>query len=483
VLARRVGVPLVLSGEHYLSKSRALAYLETPKFSETQAVFALKLAYFLSWTEEGRRDELSLYDVEYHLWRLLACRKGEADEPFLPKRGDGVAVTNHRSLSEVAEAGRLVVSDFQLLDEVLGAAAGVTIDQRDGELFSGTIRSAFDLMLGLAGIVLENFSEPSQYGRQLRLRPPVLKSKQWGQFTDAARHFREISGADVPVIERELLLRTQEELGRLLEGAECEIAWLAERYESLVLRLVPASTGPLLEELFGRAETVTLFTKSIEGVPEGFTRLGEEASDDPQVLVVRSGGRSEVELLGEVLQGLDESDRRVAVFCSSVSMIRDLFDPISGALSREVVATGFSGSEMRLVELAREDAPRVILAGPRLWTDDRLDEVFDVVIAPRLFFDPPSEPVHQARAETGGGFMGYSLPRSTARLRALAAKLRPGGCLVLLDQRLIAQRYGRSLIQALDLPTKEVEAGEASLDCLPGETRHNESNSNEVGGG
>lgn len=464
-LGERLHLPLVLSGEHYLSERRARVFISGSRFSDPEAVFALKIRYFLEWTKEGRRDELSLFDIEYRLWRLISCEglteEERAGERFFPTPG-GAGVTNHRSLLELRTEEGLIISDFQLLDETIATAGGVNIDQRDGVLLCPEARSSFDLTLGLAGIVLEHFSEPSVYGRVLRLRPAVIASKEWAQFASSARHFIEVPPAGT-VIEREFQSGLGEQFGRLLDGVQSEIAWIAERGENLALRLAPQSLEPLLTELRASAKRLVLLSKSLEGVPRDLEVVREESGEGPRVWLIRSEGRSELELLRELLLPLEDSGKRIAVFAPSASMIREVFEPLSTALSTELVGTGFSGSESRVIDQAREDEGKILLAGPRLWADDRLDGQFDLIVVPRLFFDPPSEPIHQARSERSGGFMGYSLPRSVARLRMLVAKLREGGELVLLDQRLISQRYGSEIVKQLDLPTKEVGLDEFSL--------------------
>jgi Rad3-related DNA helicase len=203
----------------------------------------------------------------------------------------------------------------------------------------------------------------------------------------------------------------------------------------------------------GEGRRVLMLGKAAGEAPADYQLSTYNAEElRPTVEIVQAGDASDRGWQIEVIAKLAKEEGKMAVFCSSNALAKDMFEPLSKALSREVVGSGASGSRNRLVSLIESDPSRVLLAGPGLWNAHELESAFDIVAVPKISFDIPTDPLHEARGEISGGFAGYSLPRATARIRALVGKLKPSGRLIILDPRLHSQRYGATLIERLGVP-------------------------------
>jgi DNA polymerase III epsilon subunit family exonuclease len=456
------GIVSFFAADHYLSEARAKKYLGEPRFSSSETVMALRLRLFLEWGEAGSRDEIALFGSHYGLWDTLSCAglsEAElAEERYYVRAKDqaknaSVCLTDHRSLANIELSGVLVIADSQLLDENLTLAKTVRIDQRDGEGLSEAVRSDFDLVVGLLGIVLEQFASSGLTERVARLRPPILRTKQWQQFVSSAERFAALPvPKEATFLEGEQQKSLQTRLMKILEHMEGDIVWVKEWGGSLSLHAAPMSPKKIMSSIGDGRRVIMLGKASGESPADYQVSTYNTEGLRPTAEVVQIGEANDRDWQIELIAKLAKEEGRMAVFCSSNALAKDMFEPLSKALSREVVGSGASGSRNRLVSLIETDPSRVLLAGPGLWNAHELESVFDVVIVPKISFDIPTDPLHEARGEISGGFVGYSLPRATARMRALVGKLKPSGRLIILDPRLHSQRYGATLLEKLGVP-------------------------------
>ena len=125
----------------------------------------------------------------------------------------------------------------------------------------------------------------------------------------------------------------------------------------------------------------------------------------------------------------------------------------------------------RLLQEFRDDERSVLLGTDSFWTGvDVPGDALSNVIVTRLPFAVPDHPLTAARLERieekgGNPFMNYSVPEAVIKLRQGVGRLirsnRDRGMVVILDNRVVTRRYGRTFLEAL--PDAPIEIVDQSL--------------------
>jgi Rad3-related DNA helicase len=131
------------------------------------------------------------------------------------------------------------------------------------------------------------------------------------------------------------------------------------------------------------------------------------------------------------------------------------------------------GKDLGRLEMLRRfrQAPRAVLLGLRSFWEgvDITGEALSLVVIDKLPFDPPDDPVHEARVarmkEAGLNWFGdYVLPQAILRLKqGLGRLLRTQddrGVLAILDKRLHTKGYGRQVLLALPPARRTSDIGD-----------------------
>ncbi len=154
------------------------------------------------------------------------------------------------------------------------------------------------------------------------------------------------------------------------------------------------------------------------------------------------------------MQQLVEASRgRAFLLFTSKSMLDRVYEALAPRLPYPLLRQG----DLPHAELARRfrETPGAVLFGLRSFWEgvDIAGEALSLVVIDKLPFDPPDDPVHQARkARLKDGFSGYTLPRAVLRLKqGLGRLLRASddrGVMAVLDTRL-HRGYGKRILRAL----------------------------------
>jgi ATP-dependent DNA helicase DinG len=145
-------------------------------------------------------------------------------------------------------------------------------------------------------------------------------------------------------------------------------------------------------------------------------------------------------------------------FATLNSVARDLTGPLA-KLGYPLLAQGRDGSRTLILQRFRENPRSVLFGAASFWqgVDVRGRGLRNVIIT-KLPFDPPDRPLTQARYELiesrgGNPFMEDSLPRAIIRFKQGFGRLirskQDRGRVVVLDDRILRQRYGRLFLAAL----------------------------------
>jgi ATP-dependent DNA helicase DinG len=147
-------------------------------------------------------------------------------------------------------------------------------------------------------------------------------------------------------------------------------------------------------------------------------------------------------------------------FClfTSYSQMQDLYERLLGELEYPMLIQGSAPRNALLAEF-RSTPNSVLFATSSFWQGvDVQGEQLSCVIIDRLPFAVPNDPVVAARiaaisAEGRNAFMEYQVPSAVIALKQgfgrLIRSLNDRGVLVLLDNRIYRQRYGRIFLESL----------------------------------
>ena len=271
---------------------------------------------------------------------------------------------------------------------------------------------------------------------------------------------------------------------------EGRIDWVSRGYDSsgrpgITLHSAPLNVGPQLNErLFARKASVVLTSATLatEGNFQYFReRVGLEQSEErvlgspfdfrraALLLVAKDmpmpNSWDYQQALENVLIGLARAmEGHTLVLFTSHAALRGAARSIRGALEGngiQVFAQGIDGSPNQIVRKFNRDPKGVILGTSSFWEGvDLPGGILKALVLARLPFHVPTEPVFAARsAEYEDSFQRYAVPQAVLRFRQGIGRLIRGsqdrGTVVVLDKRIIAQRYGKAFLDsAIDWTVK-----------------------------
>ena len=296
------------------------------------------------------------------------------------------------------------------------------------------------------------------------------------------------------------------DLGQILDAdPDTTISWVEKNsHDQYILRSAPLEIGPLLAELLFSRKQAVILTSATLAVHNNFafyhrqTGLEELPEDRVTSCRVTSPFDYQSQALVCALKGLPNPgqlrdadyaraiapvltavcpavDGRSLILCTSHRFLREVYELLSTSLAGSgytVLAQGIDGSRSRLLEEFSQTPRAVLLGASSYWEGiDLPGDLLRCVIIPRLPFPSPGQPIMAARMEHlaargQNSFATLSLPQAIIRFRQgfgrLIRRASDRGVLVVLDQRLLSQRYGRYFIQSLPPVTlAEVEPAAA----------------------
>ena len=159
-----------------------------------------------------------------------------------------------------------------------------------------------------------------------------------------------------------------------------------------------------------------------------------------------------------VMEAAGAADGRTMVLFTSRAALNETAGAIRGPLSNrgiDVIAQGRDGPPRVVAERFVQEPRSVLLGTSSFWEGvDFSGDSLTVLIVARLPFQVPSDPVFKARSQQyDNAFMEYALPNAIIRFRQgfgrLIRSTRDRGVAIVLDPRILTQRYGREFIAAL----------------------------------
>jgi ATP-dependent DNA helicase DinG len=154
---------------------------------------------------------------------------------------------------------------------------------------------------------------------------------------------------------------------------------------------------------------------------------------------------------------------RAFVLCSTLRAVERVAARLAEAMARDRLALPLlvQGSSTRraLLDEFRRHGNAVLVGSVSFWEGiDVRGEALSLVVIDKLPFAPPDDPVVEARirrlrAMGRNPFLEYQLPEAVTLLKQGVGRLirdeRDRGVLMILDERLLAKPYGRTVLASL----------------------------------
>ena len=169
-------------------------------------------------------------------------------------------------------------------------------------------------------------------------------------------------------------------------------------------------------------------------------------------------GNTIVEIAGTI-QG------HTLVLCTSHGTIRSLRRLIAEPLiarNIRVMAQNIDGSPARLIRSMKNDHTGVLLGAASFWEGvDIGEKAIKAIIITKLPFEPPGDPLFEARAESyEDSFNQYALPQAVLKFRQGFGRLirskNDRGVVVIMDSRIYAKPYGSMFLDSLPDCSREL---------------------------
>ncbi|HXR66214.1 MAG TPA: helicase C-terminal domain-containing protein [Ktedonobacteraceae bacterium] len=164
----------------------------------------------------------------------------------------------------------------------------------------------------------------------------------------------------------------------------------------------------------------------------------------------------------EMMKLVEISRGRAFLLFSSKRMLDQVFDLFMSELPTHLKFPLLRQGDMTRMELVRNFRERegaVLFGLKSFWEGvDIAGEALSLVVIDKLPFDPPDDPVHEARVSqmkaAGENWFGtYVLPQTVLRLKQGLGRLlrshNDRGVMAILDTRLYSKSYGKQIVQAL----------------------------------
>jgi ATP-dependent DNA helicase DinG len=294
------------------------------------------------------------------------------------------------------------------------------------------------------GLILEAM-EILSILRQL-LSPPDENSVHWYEFVDDEPYLHLSPLSVVPFLEKSIYTRIK----------------------SLILTSATLSQGgdfSYLRESLGLSKAPQQFESTV--VPSPFFYDEEMRLLIPEFLPPVTEARKYADALAKCVSGIAKGvGQKTLVLFTSYRLLRDVHAALSDGL--EVLAQGIDGPRSKLIERFKlSDRAAVLLGTDSFWEGvDLPGNTLEILIITRLPFPVPTDPVFSALADSMARqgkdpFFNLSIPRAILKLRQGVGRLirttSDYGIVIITDQRIIRQGYGRLFTSALPVNAEKAQ--------------------------
>jgi predicted DnaQ family exonuclease/DinG family helicase len=262
------------------------------------------------------------------------------------------------------------------------------------------------------------------------------------------------------------------------------------------LCMAPLEVGASLNELIYENLRTAVFTSATLSVNGDFTyikdRLGLNLVDEERVKTLCLGSTFEFEKQAKVLvpsfvpspksegyvemtkELLEECGRRfrknILALFTSYEMLNQVYSALKSSFRSEgilLLGQGKDGQSTNLFERFKGEKGAILLGTSSFWEGvDAPGKALEILILVKLPFAVPTEPLASARMERleasgKNPFLSYSLPEAVIKFKQgfgrLIRKKDDYGLAIILDSRVLTQRYGRVFLDSLPVKSLAVK--------------------------
>jgi predicted DnaQ family exonuclease/DinG family helicase len=529
---------LLKQRHQYISLQRLEAFQKKEFFLDHEVTFLIKVFLWLSKTETGDMDELSLHGKEFSLLDDVGCSEyacsAEQNGCYFQKalqaakRADVVLI--HPGLlvkDDVSPSFHLADFHYLLIDEAHELEKIVTDEltlrlalnsfqrpffkikellQQNQNDVSLEIKMKIDqlvprieIFFGLLGIFFEK-NLPSYEGQfHLALKGSDFSSPEWHKIETSAQVIIEVGSEIVQAFEnvtglelKENIHRCQKYLDRLKalmqdEGREHRILWLTKSFEeSMMLHMAPLNLKDAMAAIFQPKKSVILLSATLKA-DETFHYIRDQLHlenfdeltvaphfDHPEHIKIvipkdlplpaTEGYFSRCNQF--ISSQIIKNKGKTLVLFTSKKAMAATYHEIAPPLKEQgftLLAQKITGGRGKILEHFKDEPENsAILALQNFWDEvEFLDDDLECVIILKLPFDPPSDPIIQARSQKyQDSFSEYLIPRAILSFRKSLAKLirssKKKGSIIILDGRILQKNYGGKFLSCLPAEIKLV---------------------------
>ena len=506
--------------ENYLCRRRFQIFSRQPLFKVLEeASFFKEVSAWASQTQTGDRSELGGIPDDFSTWAEICCSRDhclgsecpEYKGCFLTRMRQSAAqaqlivVNHHLFFADLAVRGvggevipkykRVIFDEAHQLEEVITTYFGLGVSNYQVEELTGDImrelskgrrppvklQGAVDALRGKAAQFFILFQGAERY--RLRELDPMVFSLL-SDIRTCLNTLRAILSKKSVSEEIAALIRRTQEIGDDLEfvlsqGDPQYVYWCENRGRGVFLRASPIDVWQELDRRLYPSLESLVFTSATLSTQGGFgyfrERLGlKEAEElilpspfdlERQMVLYLPPGLPEPSAptfvpaaAREIEAILDITKGRAFVLFTSYKNMWEVYEILKGTLPFQLLIQG-EGPKHLLLEEFKENISSVLFATASFWEGvDVPGEALSCVIVDKLPFDPPTEPVTQARIERiasqgGNPFYHYQIPAAIIALKqGLGRLIRSAddrGVLAILDSRILTKEYGKLFLQSL----------------------------------
>ncbi|MDF1815861.1 MAG: helicase C-terminal domain-containing protein [Verrucomicrobiales bacterium] len=341
-----------------------------------------------------------------------------------------------------------------------------------------------------------------EYGREFRVRhPEFVEDTLGGGLIEVSRRAREVADLANDSLKAEFqdlarrLGEARAALATFLDQSDEESVYWVEKddRESITLNAVPIDVSPTLRSIFFTSGRPGVFTSATLGVGDRNmnyfrSRVGAENAEGVQIgspfdyrkqmsiyLVKTMPSPGDKNYESSLIKWIEhftlQSKGRAFVLFTSYKLLQKVAGEMEKFFEKQgwdLLVQGQGFSRNVLIDKFKKQESSVLFGTDSFWTGvDVPGSALSNVIITRLPFAVPDHPLTQSRIERieergGNAFMEFSVPEAILKLRQGVGRLirheEDRGMVVLLDNRILTKRYGKTFLNALpNAPVEIVE--------------------------
>jgi predicted DnaQ family exonuclease/DinG family helicase len=499
------------SREKYLDNQLYEKFKNEKHRDQNALSLIVKIELWIKEKEEGNLDKLATTFEERKYLKRLGLRQAERDDfrgyyqkaKEKAQKSDLIFVT-HRDLleqNEILEGRALIIDEGHLLEKGLEESLKKRINIQTFTNLKSEIerekRKGFEqvldkvtLFFGFLGILAQKKQKERRENYKVWLNEDLaqdwdvekLKSA-WEKLDLTLETFLEKLGDEKKNEEiKKALIREKNLLGEVFKKSKNNINWIEIRerpQREISLVILPTNIQEeFYEKIEKKAESVIIISanlttrKNFEFIRK---RLGLDKDWVEKRMEIKNYGKNITLLLAKdmpevetkayflkmeeiILEIAQKTDGKILIWFNSTISIKEVYKAIFEKLKKEkisLLAQQITGGKAKILDIFKK-SKRVVLLVSSAFLEEKVlkDPNLKAVLIAKLAFETPNDPVVAFKMkEYENGFLDFLLPQAILKFKREVEKIarlkKDKGIILVLDNRLISEKYGIDFIESL----------------------------------